>query len=365
MATDGSVRVVSTGHHVTDARLSRIAAALDRRGLRVTLEALGRPSELRTVGSGLQARVRPRAALPTRLFRALRESFGQRADVLLIVDPELVLPALIWRHRTGGVLVIDVHEDYRAVALDRSWSKGPTRWFAALLTSAAVSGARRADLTIVADDQVPPLSAPSRLVIPNRPAAGEIPRSSAFAWPPRALYVGDVRKSRGLHTMVDAVLAAPPWEIDIVGEVASRDRSWLASKSTESRGRVRAYGRLPHAEAWELARGAAAGLALLERTVAFECAIPTKLYEYLSAGLAVIVTPLPRMAAIVQTTGAGKTASDASAAAAVLRHWAQHPRELEAHRRAAETWADHNLRPTSPFDELAAEVEALLQSRSQ
>jgi len=35
--------------------------------------------------------------------------------------------------------------------------------------------------------------------------------------------VGDVRASRGLHTMVEAVLAAPPWRLDIVGPVAPGD----------------------------------------------------------------------------------------------------------------------------------------------
>src|SRR5690606_1577649 len=124
---------------------------------------------------------------------------------------------------------------------------------------------------------------------------------------PRALYVGDLRRSRGLFAMLDAVAAAPAWSLDLVGPVAAGDVAELEARlSDPSLGsRVRLHGRRPPREAWALARGAWAGLLLLEDTPALRAAVPSKLYEYLACGLAVLTSDLPRSAEIVRSSGAG------------------------------------------------------------
>jgi glycosyltransferase involved in cell wall biosynthesis len=92
---------------------------------------------------------------------------------------------------------------------------------------------------------------------------------------------------------------------------------------------------LPSREAWAITRGAWVGLLLLEPTPAFREAMPSKLYEYLACGLPVVATPLPRVADLLATTGAGVVVDDASGVTAILRRWLLQPEELGTLRAAA------------------------------
>lgn len=356
------VTILSTAHDVADARLHRLVKALQSAGMSVHVEALGAE-----VGApaGVSLRVRPRRGLITRLLRASMLPLGVSTPVLVVLDPDLGWPSHVWRRTRGGRLVMDVHEDYHAVLRDRTWAHGIPRLLAAALARAAVAAARRADLTVVADDHLPPLTAQRRLVVPNLPRLSELPAPARPEAVPRAVYIGDVRPSRGLQRMVDAVRMAPPWTLDIVGPVSTADRRRASDTATESGSRVRFRGRLPPQEAWRLAAGAWAGLALLEDTPAFRTAVPTKVYEYMGAGLAVMVSDLPRMASLVSSAGSGAVVGSAAEGAATLRRWYREPAILEAHRAAARRWAEQRLAGPSPFDEFAAMVSSLAADRSR
>jgi glycosyltransferase involved in cell wall biosynthesis len=119
------------------------------------------------------------------------------------------------------------------------------------------------------------------------------------------------------------------------------------------------HGRRPPAQAWQLARGAWVGLSMLEDTPAFRDAVPSKLYEYLAAGLAVATTPLPRAARIVIESGGGVVVPDAAALSATLRGWAARPEALEPVRAAAVRWAGEALAGASAYDELAVRLREL------
>jgi glycosyltransferase involved in cell wall biosynthesis len=288
---------------------------------------------------------------------------GRRARLLLVVDPELVPMALLWRRGTGGPVVADVHEDYGALLHDRSWARG-IRWpLASALVGAATRATARADLTVVADEHLAPRRARARLVVRNQPRWDELPEPSPPGEVPRALYVGDLRRSRGLHTMVEAVLPVPDWHLDLVGPVSDADREWVRGRIEEEGAtqRVRLHGRLPPQEAWALAQDAWVGLALLADTPAFREAMPTKIREYLGSGLPVLVSDLPRMAALVRETGAGVVTPSAAAAAETLRTWREDPAKWESRRAAALRWRAEHLRRCSPFDDLADAVAGLLK----
>ena len=230
-----------------------------------------------------------------------------------------------------------------------------------------LAAARRADLVVVADEHVPPATAPARLVVRNAPAGGYLPGPTAPGPVPRALYIGDVRRSRGLAVMLAAVEAAPGWELDVVGPVAGADRAWLDAWTATSpaAARVRFHGRMPPHAAWALARGAWVGLSLLEDTPAFRDAVPSKLYEYLAAGLAVATTPLPRAAAIVTESAAGVVVPDASALSATLRGWAEEPAALLPLRAAALTWSQAAFAGASGYDLLAQRLRLLAGATSE
>ena len=352
------VSILTSGHDVADARLHRISAALVRAGLSVELHGIGDASGAPT---GLTNVVtRPRGGAASRLRTAIALPWRAAGSVLLVLDPDVVPSARLASRLRRRRFVVDVHEDYLALLHDRPLS--PARRSAAgALVRLATRLAARADLTVVTDDHVPPLRARRRLVVRNLPDYGYLPAPGPPEPQPRAIYIGDVRRSRGLATMLETIAVAPDWTLDIVGELNVADQPWLNSwlASSPAAGRVRVHGRLPPSEAWALAAGAWAGLALLDATPAFQRAVPSKLFEYLASGLAVLATPLPPMVEIVTASGAGQLVRSAAEAAAVLNHWSANPEDLRGAQAAAVAWAESERPGQSPYDELA---RALVES---
>lgn len=340
------VTVLTTGHDVADARLHRLVNVLARNES-LTVEVLG----LGAAGDGppeAEVRCHPRWGLPGRAADAVLLPWRSRGRVILVLDPDLVLPTLLRRFctrwsfgRSTRRVVVDVHEDYTKALLDRSWARGVRLALARSLVAASTAGATRADLTVVADDHLRPFHAPRRLVLRNLPLRNLLPAPGPPTSGFRAIYVGDVRLSRGLRMMLSVLESCPDWTLDVVGPVAAADRVWLSRwrATSPARDRVRFHGRLPPREAWLLASGARVGLCMLQPTPAFVEALPTKVLEYLTCGLAVVTTPLPRAAALIRDTGAGVVVDDLPAAVAALRRWSQDPSTVSAHQAAAQRWA--------------------------
>lgn len=335
-----SISIVTSGHDVADARLHRQVAALERAGLRVEVLGLGDPA-----AGPPEATVRAwvRRGGVVRAWRAMTLPWRAEGAVIVTLDPDAAVGALVCRalrRLVPGVrrirTVADVHEDYLLLLQDRTWARGLRRPVARLFARAGMAAARRADLTVVADDGLL-RGAPRRVVLRNLPDPSMLPAPSDPDPRPRAIYIGDLRRSRGLFAMLDAVADAPGWELDLVGPVAAEDRREAQARLADPglADRVRWHDRLAPREAWAIARGAWVGLLLLDDTPAFRLAVPSKLFEYLACGLAVLATPLPRVAEMLAATGAGVVVEDPSGAAEQLRRWSSRPEDLVSLRASA------------------------------
>lgn len=371
---------------MADARLHREVRALLEAGLTVEVMGLG---DAGAAPPGVPVWVWPRGSMVDRARRAVWLPFVARGRVLFLLDPDTLPSALFVRRLRGRSVVADVHEDYVALLNDRSWVPRPLRGLLTWLTTRCVALAGRADLTVVADDHVPPAQEATRrrLVVRNLPDLSMLPAASlaletgadrevAQIAPPappeehplrlhrwNALYVGDLRASRGLDEMLLAIAGAPGWHLDLVGPVAASERERARRlMGPELDGRVTWHGRLPPREAWKLAAGAKVGLALLHDTPAFRDSVPTKVYEYLACGLAVLATPLPRVTRLLDESRGGRTVRGADQAAEVLRGWSGHDEhELLAHRTEGLRWAQAKLYGPSPYLKLAAEVSEVIR----
>jgi glycosyltransferase involved in cell wall biosynthesis len=232
---------------------------------------------------------------------------------------------------------------------------------AKIIAKLATFAAARADLTTVADTQVPPQKAKNRFVLKNLPDYSLLTNSGEMSAQPRAIYVGDVRKSRGLQMMLEAAELAPRWRFDIVGNISEADsefvKNWLETSSASAR--VVFHGRLAPQESWKFAQGAWVGLTLLEPTPAFVEAVPSKLYEYAATGLATISTSLPRCVELLKQSGGGITADRASDVAKILNGWAEDNEQLLKFRESALTWAKSALNSDEQYAAFAREVGRL------
>jgi glycosyltransferase involved in cell wall biosynthesis len=355
------VGVLTAGHDVADARLHRIVEALARHGLSVEVQGLG---DSAAGPPGAAVRTVPRGGLLRRAIRSVTMPWKSKARVLLTLDPDVVPVARLVGLLRRRQVVVDVHEDYAKLLADRNWSKGGIGMAAGLLVGVSTRLARGADLTVVADDHVPPTTARRRLVVRNLPTPSMFSSHATRGPVPCAVYIGDLRTSRGLFDMLDAVGQAPPWEIDLVGPVADADAAALKKRlaAPDLSGRARHHGRQPPERAWQIAREAWIGFCLLNDTPAFRDAVPTKLYEYLAGGLAVVASDLPRQAEIVAESGAGVVVDSLDDAVAILQAWAADPAAVDTHRRRAATWAQERLASDNPYETLAGVIEELSRS---
>lgn len=358
------VSVLSTGHDAADARLHRLVTALTSQGLSVEIFALGSAAD---GPKGTRVTTNRRGSLLRRVLRAAVLPWRARGRVIIVVDPELTLPALLHRrlrNRTGrqSSVVVDIHEDYGQVLRDRSWAHGVRLTAARSIVAASVWASRRADLTVVADDHLPPQRAHIRLVVPNLPILEMLPPVRTLDRVPRAVYIGDVRRSRGLRTMLFAMEGCPEWRLDVIGPIAASDLEWLGRwrACSPARDRVTFHGRRPPIEAFRIASGAWVGLCLLKRTPAFVSAMPTKIYEYLACGLAIVTTPLPRAAALVSTARVGAVVEDFATTAAVLNGWSRRPEIVTRHQAAAASWTSQHLVGRTDYADFARAVDSLV-----
>ena len=352
------VGIITTGHDVADARLHKITAALRHRGLSVELWGLGEPDG---GPAGATVHAGPRGNLVQRLARTAVLPWRTNAKVVMTVDPDMIPVTRLVTTIRRRKLVVDVHEDYERLLADRAWAKGAAGLPARLIVRAGSKLAAGADLTVVADSHLAPHHAKRRLVVQNLPDHGFLAPSPPTG-APRAVYVGDLRTSRGLFDMVETVAAAPGWSLDLVGPVAPSDRDRLEARIEEPdlAGRVRLHGRQPPADSWRIAQGAWASLAMLQPTPAFVEAMPSKIYESLASGLPVLSTRLPRQTRVIEESGGGVLVDSVPEASETLRRWAADPGELEKLRDHALEWAADHLSAT-PYDDLADAIIDLLR----
>jgi len=388
------ISIVSSGANLADARLHRLTRSLLHAGLSIEIFAPGlikdapqilNPKQQLTIRKPWFATAWKSTGLLARYYRSRTFVLRSRGQVLYAISPESIAPAFGYAKLLRKKFAVDLFEDYLQLLKDRAWASkffGTIGWIAKSDTKSALWFARRADLTTVADIQVPPFDARNRLVVRNLPDRSMLTMSGVRNAIPRAIYIGDLRESRGLRAMLQVAEYAQNWEFDFIGGIAPVDQffvdQWLQAQSargkaaeayssetnssgrySSTKSRVRFHGKLAPIDSWKFAEGAWVGLSLLESTPAFIEAVPSKLYEYMSVGLASISSPLPRCIEIINQSKSGMVASNPSEVAAQLKYWEDNPMELDLVRSQAAQWAREHLDSDREYATFAAEMVKL------
>jgi len=358
------VSIISPGASLADARLHRIVNALVKAGVVVEIFAPGNRSDAPS-GAIVRSTHQGKGFL-WRMHRAFYSPWRANGKVLYCIAPEAQLftwKAALLKRR---IYCADIYEDYLSLITDRAWAKksfGIPGLIGSAITKSSTFFSSRAALTTVADVQVPPFNAKNRIVLRNLPDTTHLTMSGKLSREPRAIYIGDIRESRGLHTMLQAAALAPHWHFDIVGPLSDRDAAWVhlwSISNEEASSRVTFHGRLSPDQSWKLAKGAWVGLSLLEPTPAFIAAVPSKIYEYMSVGLATITTPLPRCAALIEQSHSGAIADGPLSVANLLTSWESDLATLEKLRSSGLRWAAENLDLEGEYRPMVSQIIALL-----
>ncbi len=178
-------------------------------------------------------------------FRAAEERFANRADLIIASAP-----ALAARMRATGSEVIEAPNVADTELFSRALGAGPLD-----------------------------------------PALQAIPS-------PRLVFVGAVTRTKiDLALLRDVALLRPDWSIALVGPLGAGDPSTDIS-SLEEIPNVHFLGPRAQEDLPAVLRGASVGLIPYAINPLTRSVFPMKVYEYLAAGLGVVSTPLPALAAV-------------------------------------------------------------------
>lgn len=329
---------VTTVHRWDDNRiLQRECRSLAHAGYRVALvapagDAPAHDDDVRIVTVDVPARrwARVGRGLP----RALRAARAERAAVYHLHDPELlaIAPALKLR---GARVVYDAHEDLPADVRGKHYLPRPVRFLARALASLLVFLAGRLCDHVVAATATVAARFPAarRTVVRNYPRhdASTVPPPWADR-PPTAIYVGAISVDRGARDLLAAAEDLPAgWRLRLVGPCRSAPLRAEIRAATE-RAPVDWTGPVPPPVARRMLTEARIGLVVLHATPAYVDALPTKLFEYMSAGLPVVASDFPDWRAIVAGTDCGTLVvpGDPAIVAGAVRALASDPQAAEA-----------------------------------
>lgn len=298
-------------HDAADARiLHKECASLAEGGYEVVLIAPGSPTH---VPPGV--RHRPVPAARSRLERVTRTmaavysaARSERADVYHFHDPELIVAGLALR-AGGARVVFDVHEDLPLDVRTKPWIPRFLRPFVGAAARFALRALQGCFTAIVPATPAIAESFSHRrtIVVRNYPRLEELVEPDAGAAPYeerplRAVYLGAITLVRGVEKMVRAMespLVPQGALLTLAGDFEDpglrRDMSRLPGWA-----HVEAPGRVARADVARLLGSARVGLLVLQPAPNFEQSLPTKLFEYMGAGLPVIASRFLECRAIVE-----------------------------------------------------------------
>jgi glycosyltransferase involved in cell wall biosynthesis len=276
----------------------------------------------------------------TKLFKMAREAFRMNGDVYHIHDPELLLLALLLRARKKCV-IYDVHEDLPSTILYKHYIPARIRLpMMGLVDFLETAAARRMSGLVTA---TPSIAERFRnlnrncVVVNNFPDLSELEPVRPLPWAQRSMsvaYIGGIAEERGIRELL-AAMGNLPKSLQAKLELAG----WFSDESLYSELRclpewapVSWRGLLDRPQVAELLSSVRAGLVVLHPEPNFLTSQPTKLFEYMAAGVPVVASDFPLWREIILGAGCGIVVDprDPSAIADVIRHLLTHDTEAEA-----------------------------------
>ncbi len=221
---------------------------------------------------------------------------ASRARIVHLHDPELVWAIPLLRAASRSV-VYDAHEDLPVQVRGKEYLPGFAKRIAEILAKGLVLVAGHADAIVAATPAVARRFPDQRTtVVRNVPRF----RPSDDAPPPmserplRAVYLGALSRDRGIDVLAGVAASELPhgWRVVTAGPVDRAVDGRLFDAARRS-GRIDHRGTLDPEGARDLLLEARVGLLPLFLTDAYAVSIPTKLFEYWAAGLAVIASDTP------------------------------------------------------------------------
>jgi glycosyltransferase involved in cell wall biosynthesis len=314
--------------------------------------------------------------MTVKLVEMCRAAFGVAADVYHIHDPELLVVGLVLRV-AGKRVIYDIHEDLPRTMLLKAYVpkilRKPLLWIVERVENAAarcMSGLITATPALA--DRFQSIHR-NTVVVNNFVILDEFVPANKSEWKNRdsaVAYYGGISEERGILEMVEAMDLLPA-TLHLKLELGG----WFYVKGQEADLAAKPYwkhvnwhGELDRKSIASLLNRVQVGLVVLHPDEAYLTSQPTKLFEYMAAGIPVVASDFPLWRSIIQGAGCGllvdpfKPQDIADAIAYLIRN----PSEAEAMgqcgRRAAEelfSWGNEERVLLSFYSSLLPSREVL------
>lgn len=273
--------------------------------------------------------------MTTTMLRILRLAIRARANLYHLHDPELIPIGLLLR-MSGKVVVYDAHESLPQQVFNKPWISPRLRstvsHLARILERIAGSGLS----AIVA--ATPHIAAgynrEKTVTVQNFPFASEFHEEIAVPYSSRpnvAAYVGGISAVRGATEMLRAAeLVGGDFRICLAGTFDSPDLE-TKSQRDSSWEYVDFRGWVSRQEVASILSSSRMGLVLFHPAPNHMESLPTKLFEYMSAGLPVIASDIPLWRSIIAPEDCGILVNplDPQDIARGVRHLLDSPAEAQ------------------------------------
>ena len=287
-----------------DQRVHRVARTLQEMGFEVLL--VGRQRR--------QSKPLDERPYPTKRIRFLFESgkmfyiayafrmfwwlLFQKVDVLLANDMDTLLPNFLVAKLRGKKLVYDSHEYWTEVPelIDRRLTRAVWLWLERRIFP-------RVDAAYTVNESIAriyhqkyrlPVAVVRNLPF-ARPFPKDLPRKENLL-----IYQGALNIGRGIELMIEAMRYLPGYRLVIAGSGSIEGPLQGLATARPYRDQIQFTGFVPADALRELTLQAKLGMSLeADRGESYRLALPNKLFDYIQAGVPVLVSDLPEMAAVV------------------------------------------------------------------
>lgn len=301
------------------------------------------PADEDEQGNGIRIRAVPRcrhrlARMTLGVWRIWRKAVAEKGAVYHFHDPEL-LPVGVILRLCGKKVVYDVHEDYPKGIQSKPWIPRPLRYLVSILVNGVERlCARFCHRMVVVTPSIGRRFDPRRTVLVQNFAmcnelgkGNPVPMRERRPW---VTYVGGLELIRGLREMVSAV-ASLPAGLDArlqLGGTAENPEVLSSIVRDAGKGHVDCLGFLSRDKVADLCAQSRAGLLLFHPVPNHVEAQPTKMYEYMAAGLPVIASDFPLWRKVIDEARCGICVdpTNVKAIAAAIQWILEHPDEAQA-----------------------------------
>jgi len=248
-----------------------------------------------------------RERMTTTLFRIYRQAVIQNAEIYHFHDPELMPVGLLLRLH-GKKVIYDVHEDHSS-NMAKQWIPPALRSLASFTVRACEAVAGRAcDHIVAATPRIAAnFNAKRTSIVQNFPWTSEFITGNDLPYAQRdpiVAYIGYLADSRGLREMAEAIQlvnAKMPSQLLMAGRMVSgaQDQPFTGSDFVELLGEV------DRTRIADLLSRSRIGLVVYRPTPNYYFGQPTKLLEYMAAGLPVVASDFPFYRQVIESSGCG------------------------------------------------------------